>query len=72
MCIRDRFFIGMIGEYVGAIHAQVLRRPPVIEKERINFAESGSEHATPEIETAGINGGVLRHLRDVYKRQVRY
>jgi glycosyltransferase involved in cell wall biosynthesis len=31
------FFIGIIGEYVGAIHTQVLRRPPVIEKERINF-----------------------------------
>ncbi len=37
------FFIGMIGEYVGAIHTQVLRRPPVIEKERINFAGSSSE-----------------------------
>ncbi len=31
------FFIGIIGEYIGAIHTQVLRRPPVIEKERINF-----------------------------------
>jgi glycosyltransferase involved in cell wall biosynthesis len=31
------FFIGMIGEYVGAIHTQVLKRPHVIEKERINF-----------------------------------
>lgn len=31
------FFIGMIGEYIGAIHTQVLKRPRVIEKERINF-----------------------------------
>lgn len=31
------FFIGMIGEYVGAIHTQVLKRPHVIEKERLNF-----------------------------------
>ena len=31
------FFIGIIGEYVGFIHTQVLKRPLVIEKERINF-----------------------------------
>ncbi len=31
------FFIGMIGEYVGAIHTQVQKRPHVIEKERLNF-----------------------------------
>ncbi len=31
------FFIGLIGEYVAAIHTQVLRRPLVVEKERINF-----------------------------------
>jgi glycosyltransferase involved in cell wall biosynthesis len=31
------FFIGMIGEYVGAIHTQVLKRPHVVEKERVNF-----------------------------------
>jgi glycosyltransferase involved in cell wall biosynthesis len=30
-------FIGILGEYIGAIHTQVLRRPLVIEKERINF-----------------------------------
>jgi glycosyltransferase involved in cell wall biosynthesis len=33
-------FIGLLGEYIGAIHTQVLRRPPVIEKERINFDRS--------------------------------
>jgi glycosyltransferase involved in cell wall biosynthesis len=31
------FFIGIIGEYIGAIHTQVQKRPLVIEKERINF-----------------------------------
>jgi len=31
------FFIGIIGEYVGSIKTQVLRRPLVIEKERVNF-----------------------------------
>ena len=30
-------FIGIIGEYIGSIHTQVLHRPLVIEKERINF-----------------------------------
>lgn len=30
-------FIGIIGEYVGNIYTQVLKRPLVIEKERINF-----------------------------------
>lgn len=32
------FLIGMLGEYVGAIHSQVRRRPLVIERERVNFA----------------------------------
>ena len=31
------FFIGIVGEYIGAIHTQVQKRPLVIEKERINF-----------------------------------
>ena len=31
------FFIGIIGEYIGAIYTQVLKRPLVFEKERINF-----------------------------------
>jgi glycosyltransferase involved in cell wall biosynthesis len=33
------FFLGMIGEYVGAIYTQVKKRPLVLEKERINFDE---------------------------------
>lgn len=31
------FFIGIIGEYIGAIYTQTLNRPLVFEKERINF-----------------------------------
>lgn len=30
-------FIGIVGEYIGAIHTNVLNRPLVFEKERINF-----------------------------------
>lgn len=32
------FFLGLLGEYISAIHFQVRKRPKVIEKERINFA----------------------------------
>lgn len=31
------FFIGIIGEYIGAIHTKVSKRPLVVERERINF-----------------------------------
>jgi len=31
------FFTGLIGEYIAATHTQVLNRPVVVEKERINF-----------------------------------
>lgn len=33
------FFIGLLGEYVAAIHTQVLKRPLVVERERVNFDE---------------------------------
>jgi glycosyltransferase involved in cell wall biosynthesis len=33
-------FVGILGEYIGAIHTHVLKRPLVIEKERINFENS--------------------------------
>ncbi|MCG6538172.1 MAG: glycosyltransferase, partial [Syntrophales bacterium LBB04] len=33
-------FLGVVGEYVGAIHTHSLKRPLVIEKERINFDAS--------------------------------
>ena len=31
------FFIGILGEYIGSIHTHVMKRPLVVEKERINF-----------------------------------
>tara|TARA_S200000501_G_scaffold69881_1_gene61882 strand:- start:509 stop:1441 length:933 start_codon:yes stop_codon:yes gene_type:complete len=31
------FFMGILGEYIGFIHTQLLKRPMVVEKERINF-----------------------------------
>ena len=37
------FFIGIIGEYIGAIYTQVKNRPLVIEKERINFNPDDSD-----------------------------
>lgn len=30
-------FIGILGEYIGAIHTKVTKRPLVVESERINF-----------------------------------
>lgn len=30
-------FLGILGEYIGMLQTQILRRPPVVEKERINF-----------------------------------
>ena len=38
------FFIGVLGEYIGAIYSQVLKRPLVVEKERVNFDASSSEN----------------------------
>jgi hypothetical protein len=31
------FFIGIIGEYMGLMHMRILKRPLVVERERINF-----------------------------------
>ncbi len=31
------FFMGVMGEYISAIHFQVRRRPPVVERGRLNF-----------------------------------
>jgi glycosyltransferase involved in cell wall biosynthesis len=34
------FFVGILGEYIGAIHTQVHKRPLVTEKERVNFDDA--------------------------------
>jgi glycosyltransferase involved in cell wall biosynthesis len=31
------FFIGLLGEYIGAIHTHVMKRPLVVERQRLNF-----------------------------------
>ena len=46
------FFTGLIGEYIGSIHTQVLKRPRVIEKERINFQPRQAD-AVPATEPVG-------------------
>jgi len=35
-------FLGIIGEYVSAIHFQVRKRPLVVERERINLADEAA------------------------------
>jgi glycosyltransferase involved in cell wall biosynthesis len=42
------FFIGIVGEYVGSIQTQVMKRPLVIEKERINFDNSVNKSVTED------------------------
>ena len=37
------FFIGLLGEYIGAVHTQVLKSPLVVEPERFNFQDPSSE-----------------------------
>jgi glycosyltransferase involved in cell wall biosynthesis len=34
------FFIGMLGEYIGVILTQVIKRPLIVEKERVNFNDA--------------------------------
>jgi len=38
--------MGILGEYIGAIHTQVLKRPYVVEKERVNFEYPPGEPAS--------------------------
>jgi polyisoprenyl-phosphate glycosyltransferase len=47
------FFIGVLGEYIGAIHTQVHKRPLVVERERINFefTEVGGEEDAARLPT---------------------
>lgn len=44
------FFIGILGEYVGAIYTQVLARPRVYEAERINFTTKENVSSNIEVE----------------------
>ena len=49
------FFIGILGEYIGSIYTQVLQRPPVIEKERINFDQGTNRELSPREISARAN-----------------
>jgi glycosyltransferase involved in cell wall biosynthesis len=53
------FFLGIVGEYIGAIHTQVLHRPLVIEQERINFADDVDRSTV--VGVASGCGGAERH-----------
>ena len=46
-------FLGVLGEYISAIHFQVRKRPLVIERERINFDGAASVQARRRIVRAG-------------------
>jgi len=46
-------FLGIVGEYVGAIHTQVLNRPLVVERERINFGPGEPRPREPEPKDGG-------------------
>jgi hypothetical protein len=41
-------FLGILGEYVTSIHAQVRRRPLVVERERINMEGENPVHTLIE------------------------
>jgi hypothetical protein len=43
-------FLGVVGEYVGAIYTQVRKRPHVVEAERINFEPANESVAIPEVD----------------------
>ncbi len=49
------FFIGMIGEYVLSINQRVMKRPLVVEEERINFPEEKKEKKKKKNKKAGGN-----------------
>jgi glycosyltransferase involved in cell wall biosynthesis len=49
------FFIGIIGEYIGAIHTQVMRQPLVVEKERVNFSEQSEQQTALRQEDGSAN-----------------
>lgn len=46
------FFTGVVGEYIASIHTQVLKRPHVIEAERVNFEVDATGTAPAATERA--------------------
>jgi len=46
--------MGMLGEYIGAIHTQVQNRPYAIERERVNFEYAAGEPYPEELRVAAL------------------
>lgn len=42
------FFIGVLGEYISSIHTHIMKRPLVVEKERVNFTPLPNDLAAME------------------------
>ena len=43
------FFIGLVGEYILTINSRVMKRPLVIEEERINFTDLNVNKGDSEV-----------------------
>ena len=52
LCSVLLFFIGIIGEYVGAIHTQVMKRPLVVEKHRLGFERLMDDQSDDKLNTS--------------------
>lgn len=52
------FFIGILGEYIGAILTKVTKRPIVVEKERVNF------NVEPRLDRVGRGAGGVSVISD--------
>jgi hypothetical protein len=50
--------MGILGEYLGAIHTQVQKRPHVMERERVNFEYAPGEPTLSEDVTPPISQSV--------------
>jgi len=47
------FFIGLLGEYILSINQRVMKRPLVVEEERLNFSEQASEASSTSEQAKG-------------------
>lgn len=59
------FFIGLMGEYILSINARVMKRPLVIEEERLNFAAEKEEDGLENCEDADLFAASLEDGENV-------
>ena len=59
------FFIGLMGEYILSINARVMKRPLVIEEERLNFAAGNEEDGLENCEDADLFAASLEDGENV-------